>query len=151
MGTLEEITPVVERKLEAMGLELYDLKYHRAGRHSVLRVYIDKADGVTVGDCERASRELSVLLDVEEFSQAPYTLEVSSPGVDRPLRYERDFRRAVGREVTVELFEPRLEKKRLEGRVLSCEDGMVVLETQRGEVPVRLENVKSGKVELRFK
>jgi ribosome maturation factor RimP len=151
MGTLEEITPVIERKLEVMGLELYDLKYHRAGRHSVLRVYIDTPDGVTIDDCERASRELSVVLDVEGFSKAPYTLEVSSPGVDRPLRYERDFRRAAGRDVAVELFEPVTERKRLEGTVRSCEGGIVILETRRGEVPVHLDNIKSGKMQVRFR
>ncbi|MFP4417547.1 MAG: ribosome maturation factor RimP, partial [Chitinispirillaceae bacterium] len=79
MDKLDRIRPLIEKKVQSLGLELYEIKYIRGGR-SILRVYIDKESGVTIDDCELVSNELSMLLDVEEFSRSPYTLEVSSPG-----------------------------------------------------------------------
>ncbi len=151
MSSVDDITPLVEGKLASMGLELYEMKYHRAGRHSVLKIVIDKPGGVTIDDCEQASRELSVMLDVEEFSKTPYSLEVSSPGIDRPLRYERDFQRARGHDVTVELEEPIENRKRITGTVQECSSGMIVLACDGKIVEIPLEVVKVGKVEVRFR
>lgn len=151
MSSVDDITPVVERKLSSMGLELYEIKYHRAGRHSILKIVIDKPGGVTIDDCELASRELSVMLDVEEFSKAPYSLEVSSPGIDRPLRYERDFQRARGHDVTIELDEPIENRKRISGTVQECGNGTIVLTRDGDTVEVPLGIVKVGKVEIRFR
>ena len=151
MGSVDDIALVIEAKLKAMGLELYELKHHRAGRHSTLRVYIDKPEGVTVEDCEQASRELSVVLDVEEFSQGPYSLEVSSPGLDRPLRTARDFARVRGRDVTVELSEPVGGSRRVTGAVQECTDSEVLLSCDGETVAVPLGLVTTGKIEVRFK
>lgn len=152
MSTVDDVSPEIERKLQSMGLELYELKYHRAGRHSVLKVFIDKPEGVTVDDCEQASRELSVLLDVEEFSNGPYSLEVSSPGIDRPLRSPQDFQRVRGRDVTVELTQPvGSRSRRLSGTVQSCTESTLVLACDGETIEVPLDTVKSSKIEVRFK
>ena len=102
---IESIKPVIEKKLTSMGLELYELKCIKAGSRLILRIFIDKDSSVTVDDCEKASHEISILLDVENFSQTPYTLEVSSPGIDRPLTTEKEFRRLVGNDIRVHFKE----------------------------------------------
>jgi ribosome maturation factor RimP len=151
MGSADEIRPLVEHKLQAMGFELYELRHIEAGRHSVLRVSIDKPAGVTIADCEQASRELSVMLDVEGFSGGPYSLEVSSPGADRPLRTERDFRRAVGRGVVLDLSQAVAGMMRVEGTVQRCADGTVEIQRDGQVLAVPLAAIRSGTMELRFK
>lgn len=81
----------------SVGMELVDIEYVRRGRDAILRLYIDKEGGVTLDDCADISREFSVLLDVEDIIPVRYTLEVSSPGLDRPLRRLEDFQRFIGR------------------------------------------------------
>jgi ribosome maturation factor RimP len=150
MMSLDEVRALIEHKLAAMGLELYDVVYHRAGKHSILRVYVDKQAGVTIDDCEAASRELSVMLDVEDFSSGPYSLEVSSPGLDRPLRTERDYARLRGRPVVLEVNPPVAGKKRIVGVVQECGGGMLRLECDGEPVAVPLSGITQGKVELPF-
>jgi ribosome maturation factor RimP len=150
MDRTERIRPLIREKLRSMGLELWELKYHRAGRRSVLKVFIDRLGGVTIDDCEQASRDLAVMLDVEGFAQGPYALEVSSPGLDRPLVEERDFRRAVGRRVSITLREP--EQACISGVVRSCADGVVSLcSDEEGVVDVPMTRVKTGRVEVSFR
>jgi ribosome maturation factor RimP len=150
MKPIEEIRPIIEEKLRGMGLELYELKFHPAGRKSILRIYIDKDAGVTIADCETASRELSVLLDVEEFSSAPYSLEVSSPGADRPLRTARDFARMKGRDVAIELASAVQDMMRVSGTVVSAGDDAVELQTAAGVVRVPLQSIRQGSIILKF-
>lgn len=87
----------------AMGYEFLGVEYQPTGRHSVLRIYIDNEAGVTLGDCERVSNQVSVVLDVEDLIHGPYTLEVSSPGLDRPLFTLEQFKRFIGRKVRLRL------------------------------------------------
>ena len=151
MDRTEAIRPLIREKLRSMGLELWDLKYHQAGRRSVLRVFVDKPAGVTIGECEQASRDLSVMLDVEEFARGPYSLEVSSPGLDRPLVEERDFRRVIGRRVSLTMRESETDRAPVSGVLQSCADGVVSLYTDdRGVVDVPMARVKVGKVEVTF-
>jgi len=98
----EIVTPI----LWTMGLELVDVECVGQDSRTVVRVYIDKPGGVTVSDCERAHVALSPALDVNDPFPHPYTLEVSSPGLDRPLKRLQDYRRAVGTQVSVKLKQP---------------------------------------------
>lgn len=83
--------------LESMGIELVDIEFGRVGRDAVLRLFIDKDGGVMLDDCANVSRELSLILDVEDVIACNYTLEVSSPGLDRPLKKPADYERFSGR------------------------------------------------------
>ncbi len=151
MDKLERIRPLIERKIEQYGLELYDIKYIRAGSRSILRVFIDKESGVTIDDCEMVSNELSMLLDVEEFSQSPYSLEVSSPGVDRPLITTKDFSRAAGRHVKLRVQGEDQKTRTVTGKLLSCDDSRLVLEVNNRErITIDRSTVLSGKVEVTF-
>jgi ribosome maturation factor RimP len=111
--SVKESRPVVDRVHEivspilwTMGLELVDVECVGQGSRTVVRVYIDKPGGVTVRDCEQAHVALSPALDVNDPFPHPYTLEVSSPGLDRPFKRLQDYRRAVGAQVSVKLKEP---------------------------------------------
>jgi ribosome maturation factor RimP len=150
--TLEEITLIIEEKLKFLRMELYDIKHIPVGRRSILRIFIDKEDGVTIDDCELASREISMLLDVEEFSQTPYTLEVSSPGADRPLTSQRDFKKAIGQYVRIELKSEEKRKPVVTGKCLSCVDNVLTIELDdHGEKKIPLEQIEKAKMDVRFK
>jgi len=151
MRTIEEIRPLVESKLARMGLELYDMKLVKAGAGSVLRIFIDKESGVTIGDCEAASNEISIMLDVENFSDTPYRLEVSSPGADRPLRNRRDFRRAMGRMVRVEITDEGGRQQAVTGKVTACSDCAITLETENGAREIPFSRLRYAKIEFSFK
>jgi ribosome maturation factor RimP len=105
-GTVvERVAELLQPILVEMGLEITDLEYVREGRGSTLRVFIDKEGGVTLDDCAALSRELGTVLEVEDVIQAAYRLEVSSPGLDRPLKTPKDFQRFVGFLVKIKTYE----------------------------------------------
>jgi ribosome maturation factor RimP len=148
----EAIKTVVESKCTELGLDLFDLKLFQAGSRAVLRITIDSAAGVTAGDCEMVSNELSVLLDVEKFLEGrPYTLEVTSPGIDRVLKTERDFKRTIGRFVILQMAPAFEGKKTLRGKVVGCENGSIECEIGEARMSLPVAMIASGKEELQFK
>jgi len=152
MSAVENIRPVIESKLKDLGFELFDLRFFQAGSRSILRVTVDSEDGVTIGNCEIISSELSALLDEQNFaSDRPYNLEVSSPGIDRQLRTARDFRRVTGRPVVLHLTEGLEGKKTLKGEVVKCDDNNLTLMIENNSVEIPLSDIYSGKEEIRFK
>ncbi len=151
MRALERIEPVVEEKLAAMGYELYDVKYIQSGSRSVLRIFVDNEQGITVKDCERISHEISVLLDVENFSHTPYTLEVSSPGIDRPLVTEKDFKRVIGKSVRFRIQHSDGKIKTLTGKLIACDNAICTVESGTETTEIPLKTVLSGKIEITFK
>lgn len=98
--TEEFLTPILERK----GLKLWDVVFEKEGKEYYLTAYIDKPGGVTVDDCEEVSREMNEILDREDYIKEAYTFVVSSPGLDRPLKRERDFINSIGREVEIKTY-----------------------------------------------
>jgi ribosome maturation factor RimP len=133
----ERLIALMEPLLGRLGYELVELE-HSAGRASaVVRLYIDRPEGVGLDDCERVSREVSALLDVEDPIPTSYTLEVSSPGLDRVLRTPAHFARFVGSRVFVELKEPRGGRRRYTGALLTVDDAGIALQVdqERVEVP----------------
>ena len=136
LGVLvKESRPVVDRISEAvspilwtLGLELADVVCVGQGSRSVVRVFIDKPEGVTLEDCERAHKALGPALDVADPFPHAYTLEVSSPGLDRPFKRLQDYRRAIGKRVTLKLREPLAGQWRLVGTLTDVADQTVTLE-----------------------
>ena len=119
----EKIRPLVQRE----GLEIVDLKFFEAGAASVLRIYVDRAGGVTLEQCADLSRKVSDLLDMENLISVRYTLEVSSPGLDRPLSARADFERKVGEKVKVFLKEAAEGRTVLEGRIKGLKEDSLLL------------------------
>ena len=99
--TGEELTKLLEPAVEQLGYELSDLEVKVGGRHGVIRLFIDKADGVGLEDCETVSRQVSALLDVEDPVPGHYVLEVSSPGLDRRLTKVEHFERFMGEDLSL--------------------------------------------------
>lgn len=113
--------------IEAMGYELLGIEHGSHGHNDLVRVYIDSESGIALEDCERVSEQISGILDVEDPLQRQYTLEVSSPGLDRPLFSLEQFERHIGHEAQVRLRQLVDGRRRLRGQIEAVEDEMVVL------------------------
>ncbi len=112
---IDKVSLFLDNLLPEMGLELFDIQFRREGHGWILRVFIDSVNGVELEHCSKVSRELSYYLDVEDLIDHAYHLEVSSPGLERPLRSVDDFCRFVGRNARVKLSESREGQKIFEG------------------------------------
>ena len=122
--------------MEEYGFELVDVEYVKEAGTWYLRAYIDKEGGITVDDCEVISRALSDWLDQEDFIDDSYTLEVSSPGLGRPLKKDKDFERSLGEEVEIRLYKPREKQKEFAGVLKAYDKGTVTIETEDGREEV---------------
>lgn len=135
----EKLNQIVEPVVQGGGYELVDLEWKRETGGWVLRVFIDGPGGVTLEDCSRVSHTLSATLDVSDVISATYSLEVSSPGLDRPLKKESDFRRALGQKAKIRTKHPVGESRRnFSGKLVSVDNGLVKIDVgdQICEVPI---------------
>lgn len=150
------VAELAEGLLASIGLELVELEYKREGHDMVLRLYVDKEGGVTLDDCAAVSRELSEILDVEDFIRDRYTLEVSSPGLNRPLKKATDYERYRGRLVKVRTYEllpddAGNQRKTFLGELLGLEEGRVRLQLKEGQTAsIPLEKVAKANLEFEF-
>ena len=142
----EKLTALIEPVAGRLGYELVDVEYAPGRAHGIVRIYIDRPEGVGLTDCEQMSRATSALLDVEDPIPTAYTLEVSSPGFDRVLRTAAHFARFVGSRVFVELKVPREGRRRYTGTLVSAHEAGVVLEVDGQRVEVSLGEI--GKARL---
>jgi ribosome maturation factor RimP len=133
---LEKITEMGERSAMGTDIEIAEIQVRGAGGARLLRVYIDKQGGVTHGDCQLISERLSKLLDEDDpFPDGTYTLEVSSPGIDRKLSKPRDFERVLGRKIRLAVQPPGETRRRLvEGRLAQFSAGALEVETAPGNL-----------------
>ena len=120
----ESVTPV----LDEMGFELVDIEYLSQYGRWVLRIYADKEGGITLDECARVSREVGNLLEVKDIIPNEYVLEVSSPGLNRPLKKEKDFERAIGKNVKIKMVAPINGRRRFTGDLKKVVQGTVYLE-----------------------
>jgi ribosome maturation factor RimP len=162
---LARVREAAERVARGYGLEIFDVQLRREAIGTVLRVIIDRPDrgvpeapedAVGIEECQRVSHDLSALLDVEEedleqpaLGQA-YTLEVSSPGLDRPLRHEADYRRFAGRLAKLVTLQPIGGQSAFAGRLAGIDDGHVLLEEGRRTHRVPLAQVKRARLDVEF-
>ena len=123
------ITPIVERH----GFELVDVEYVKEGGNFYLRAYIDKPGGITVDDCETVSREFSDKLDEADFIEEAYIMEVSSPGLGRPLKKEKDFKRSIGKEVEIRTYRPIDREKEFYGVLKAYDENSVTIDCEEEE------------------
>jgi len=146
-GTLRErLIALIEPVLERLGYELVELEYSGGRAHALLRLFIDRAEPVTLEDCAQVSREVSALLDVEDPIPSAYTLEVSSPGFDRVLRTQAHFGRFLGSRVYVELKQPRDGRRRYTGKLLAVDQAGIALEVDREQVRMAFDEIGKAKL-----
>lgn len=158
MEGLDQIRAIAERVAASRGLEVWEIQSRRETSGHVVRVFIDRPgpaatpeESVSIEDCEQVNREISTILDVEDPLPFAYTLEVSSPGLDRPLRGGADYERFSGRLAKVVVAEPVDNQKAFEGRLRGLEGEAVLLEAANGRVhrlPLRL--ITRGRLEVEF-
>ncbi len=128
MATLEQrLTEILDAPVVALGYELWGIEFIRAGKHSTLRVYIDHANGISVDDCAAVSHQVSALLDVEDPITTEYYLEVSSPGMDRPLLKPEHFARYIGQVAAVTLRMAVNNRRKYKGTIKQVEREMITL------------------------
>ena len=147
-GKSEEIVELLSPTVQALGMELLGIEYAASGSSALLRLYIDVADRpVNVEDCEAVSREVSAVLDVEDPITSNYTLEVSSPGIDRPLFTLAHFARFVGEQAKVNLRLPQDGRRRVQGEIAAAQDGRVTLVMEKGETfVVAMDNIEKARL-----
>jgi ribosome maturation factor RimP len=147
---LEEIQAIADTVLKAEGMELVDLEFKAGKSRSLLRILIEKQGGVTLSDCENISRQLSALLDVKDLVQSAYILEVSSPGVDRPFKTERDYQRAIGKVVRVSFTNATGETEQTTGKLANMDDQKLVLEDAGKFREIPRGSIRKAQQELLF-
>ena len=136
MEPLERIRQIADRVATSEGMEVVDVEFVGRGRNAVLRIFLDKPGGITLRDCEVVSHQVGAILDVEDLIETSYTLEVSSPGLDRRLVKPSDYERFAGRKIQVRLKAPHDGRRRFRGRLLGLENDGIRLETEEGPLVV---------------
>lgn len=147
MSVAAQLNDLLEPLIEDLGYEFVGLEYWSNPRNRLLRVYIDaEPDGIGVEDCERVSREVSALLDVEDPISAEYTLEVSSPGVERPLFRAAHYQRFVGEVAKIEMRSPVEGRRKFKGAIVAAEDDKVVLSVDGTEWTLALDEIARARL-----
>ena len=146
---LDQIRQLVREITDAEGFELVDLELKGAGRDRILRIFIDKENGVSHGDCELISEQVGTVLDVEDLIQFSYTLEVSSPGLNRKLFTKNDFSRFEGRLAKIQTQSPLYNQKVFKGRLRGFQGDNVQLEMPKGELlTIPLDLIREARLEV---
>ena len=152
MGPLEQrVMGLLEPTVTALGYELLGVEYLAQGKHSRLRVYIDSPGGIGLEDCEVVSHQVSGVLDVDDPIQGQYSLEVSSPGLDRPLFRQDHFARFVGGKVKLRLSRPREGQRNFHGRIDAVKDGEVYISMDDGsQLAVSIQDIEKANLVPEF-
>lgn len=142
---------MLEPTVESLGFELLGIEFVRAGKHSTLRLFIDHADGINVDHCAEVSHQVSAILDVEDPISTEYSLEVSSPGLDRPLFKLAHFESAIGQDVTIKLNVPFEGRRNFKGPLIAIEeDGYVVVQVDAEQFALPIEMIAKANVVPKF-
>ena len=144
--TEELITPILDRR----NFELVDVEYVKEGSTWYLRVYIDKEGGITSDDCTDVSREMNEILDREDYVEGSYTFEVSSPGLGRPLKKEKDFKRSLGKSVECKLYKAINKQKEFEGILKDFTEDTVTIETEGNELVLDRKDIAMIRLAIDF-
>ncbi len=140
----KQLLDIIEPAVTALSYELVGVEYIAQGKHSVLRIYIDSEAGITVDDCAAVSHQVSAVLDVEDPISGVYTLEVSSPGLDRPLFTEAHYERYLGEQAEIRLRSPLDGRRKFKGRLQSVKDGQVEIEVDGESYTIDIDNVEKA-------
>ncbi|MEE8625965.1 MAG: ribosome maturation factor RimP [Acidiferrobacterales bacterium] len=141
-----ELRDVLEPTVTAMGFELVHVELAGSSRNPVLRVYMDGPGGVSVGDCARVSTQLSAVLDVEDRVEGPYMLEVSSPGLDRPLVKRADFERFAGEIIKIRMRAPLAGQRNFKGCLIGISGDHVLLDVGQEKLDLAFESIEKARL-----
>ena len=145
---VDRVRAIADPIISDEGMELVDVEYRRESRGWVLRLYLDKEGGVTLDDCTRISQEVGRSLDVEDFIQIPYALEVSSPGLSRPLKSEKDFMKYRHSLIKVKTLDPIQNRRQFKGRLLGVSANQIEMEVEGEIFEIPLSNMAKANLEV---
>jgi ribosome maturation factor RimP len=141
-----KLIPLLQPLIEELGYEFVGLEFSSNPKNPALVIYIDRPDGIAIEDCEAVSREVAALLDVEDPIPGHYILEVSSPGVDRPLFTAAQFGQFAGETAAVTVFAPVDGRRKFKGKILSAGEGEVKIEQDGEEVVLEMSNIAKSRL-----
>ncbi len=146
-SSVELVTGLIDTTIQGLGLELWGVELMQQGSYSLLRIYIEREEeAVTIEDCEKVSRHVSALLDVEDPIAGEYTLEVSSPGVDRPLFTAKQYEQYVGSEVNIKLRQALAGRRKFKGRIVRVTGGNIGLLVEGTEYDLEHSEVEKASI-----
>ncbi len=146
----ELLTEMLAPVVASLGCELWGLEYLTQGRFTTLRIFIDGPQGVSLDDCEKVSRQISSVLDVEDPIDGEYTLEVSSPGLDRPLYSQAQYARYIGETVSLRMRVAQGGRRRFKGVILKVENNTLTLKVDNQEFSLPIDTIDKGNLEPRY-
>lgn len=146
----EKTEELIEPLLAERGFELVDVEYVKEGSEYYLRVYMDKEGGITIDDCVEVSRAFNEILDREDYISDAYIFEVSSPGLDRPLKKEKDFARSIGKRVLVKTYQKIDKTKEFYGILKAYDDSTVTIEGEKGDMAIEKKNISIIRLAYEF-
>ena len=142
--SVQKLNEIIQPLVEDLGYEFVGLEYTSAARHSVLRIYIDQEKGVDVEDCATVSREVAAIMDVKDPIKGQYTLEVSSPGLERPLFTAAHYREFIDYLVKINLYGPQDGRRKFQGPIMAVSEEGVTLEQDGVEVILSFDNISKA-------
>jgi len=146
----KEIYPLAEEAAKELGYEVVDIEFQNGSKHNLLSIFIYKAEGIDLDDCTEMSRKIDKKLDELDILKDPYYLEISSPGLDRPLKTKDDYRRNIGKEVDVKLYAPIENKKEFTAVLTRYDDENVYLTSNDEEFMLPIKSISSMKQSINF-
>ena len=151
MEVINEVTEILSSIIDTKELEIVDITYKREGRTMVLRILLDKEDGISIDECGKINNELSENLDKENIIDEHYIVEVSSPGLDRPMKTDRDFERVMGKDIKVTTYAPIDGKNVFIGKLQGLSASTIVVEDiERIATEVPRDKIAKAKLEIKF-
>jgi ribosome maturation factor RimP len=144
--SVQKLNELLQPLVEDLGYEFVGLEYNSSPKHAVLRIYIDHENGIAIEDCETVSRETAALLDVKDPIRSQYNLEVSSPGLDRPLFTTAQYRQFAGHTAKVTVFAPLDGRRKFSGPILGADETSVRIEQDGTEVAIEIGNIVKARL-----
>lgn len=147
---VQSVTELIEPVVRDENLELVDVEYKKEGKNWYLRIYIDKDGGVSVEDCQKVSRQIEDMIQIDEIIHSAYILEVSSPGLDRPLKKEKDLLRSIGKKVSVTTYSPIDKQRNFVGIIKGFSNQTLSLDVNGKSVAIPFEVIANTKLVIEF-
>ena len=147
-SVIQSVIGLIEPIIHGENLDLVDVEYKKEGKYWYLRVYIDKKGGVFIEDCQKVSRQIEDMIQIDEIINSAYILEVSSPGLDRPLKKEKDFIRSLGTKVKVTTYSPIDKQRNFVGVIKDISNQTLGLDVNGALVAIPLEIIANAKLVL---
>ena len=145
-SSVARVTELIEPTVSALELELWGIEHIQQGKYSLLRIYIESDAGIAIEDCEQVSRQVSAIFDVEDPISGEYTLEVSSPGLDRPLFTAKQFEQFAGNEVKLRMRNPVDGRRKFRGLITGVNEGVIALQVDGSNFDLQHADVEKANI-----